>query len=100
MYAGSIAELANVGSVFEKPLHPYTQGLINAIPVLGERKEELAIIPGRVPDLVDPPTGCRFRTRCEHAFDRCAGEVPLLAEIEPDHWVSCHLYGPGAADDQ
>lgn len=93
MYAGSIAELADVETVFREPLHPYTQGLIAAIPVLGQRREDLAVIRGRVPDLVEPPSGCRFRTRCQHAFERCSGEVPRLEEVKPGHWVSCHLYG-------
>jgi len=95
MYAGSIAEIASVDAIFNHPLHPYTQGLIGAIPIPGEHKEELNVIPGRIPDLVDPPSGCRFRTRCAFAFDRCTSEVPRLEEIEPRHWVACHLYPHG-----
>lgn len=95
MYAGSIAEVASVESVFSHPLHPYTQGLIGAIPVPGTHKEELTVIPGRIPDLVDPPTGCRFRTRCTFAFEKCVSDVPRLQQVEPKHWVACHLYPTG-----
>jgi peptide/nickel transport system ATP-binding protein len=97
MYAGSIAEVASVGSIFKHPLHPYTQGLIGAIPVPGEHREELNVIPGRLPDLVHPPTGCRFRTRCAFAFEKCASDVPHLQQVEPKHWVACHLYPMGGS---
>jgi oligopeptide/dipeptide ABC transporter ATP-binding protein len=92
MYAGSVAEVGEVQDIFQAPLHPYTQGLMKAIPILGEHRENLAVIPGRVPDFTDPPSGCRFRTRCPYVFDRCAAEVPRLKRIEDGHWVSCHLY--------
>jgi peptide/nickel transport system ATP-binding protein len=94
MYAGSIAEIADVRSIFSDPLHPYTKGLIQSIPIPGQHREELAVIPGRLPDMVSPPTGCRFRTRCVFAFDRCATEVPKLDQVRPEHQVACHLYGP------
>ncbi len=92
MYAGSIDEIGDVRSIFRKPMHPYTKGLMRCIPVIGESKEELAVIPGRVPDMKDPPSGCRFRTRCGFAFDKCAKVVPRPIMTEPGHWVSCHLY--------
>ncbi len=95
MYAGSIAEIADTRSIFKHPLHPYTQGLIGAIPIPGQHKEELNVIPGRIPDLVKPPSGCRFRTRCAFAFDRCTNDEPKLEEVGPKHWVACHLYPPG-----
>jgi peptide/nickel transport system ATP-binding protein len=98
MYAGSIAEIADVGAIFAHPLHPYTQGLIRSIPVPGEHREELHVIPGRLPDPVHPPSGCRFRTRCPEAFERCSAEVPKLQEFEPRHWVACHLYTTGGDD--
>ena len=98
MYAGSIAEIADVRSVFKNPMHPYTKGLIQSIPVLGQRAEELRVIPGRLPDPVSPPSGCRFRTRCGFAFDKCATEVPRLVEVRPGHRVACHLYGPEAPE--
>lgn len=95
MYAGSIAEIADVKSIFSNPLHPYTKGLIQSIPIPGQRKEELVVIPGKLPDPVSPPSGCRFRTRCAFAFDRCTTEVPKPIQWVPGHYVACHLYGPG-----
>ncbi len=95
MYAGSIAEIADVQSIFKSPLHPYTKGLIQSIPIPGQRKEELVVIPGRLPDPVNPPSGCRFRTRCAHAFEKCASEVPRLTQLEPGHYIACHLYESG-----
>ena len=95
MYAGSIAEIADVQSIFNNPLHPYTKGLIQSIPIPGQRREELVVIPGKLPDPVSPPSGCRFRTRCALAFDKCATEVPKLTQLMPGHYVACHLYGSG-----
>jgi oligopeptide/dipeptide ABC transporter ATP-binding protein len=97
MYAGSIAEVADVRSIFSSPLHPYTRGLIQSIPIPGQRKEELTVIPGKLPDPVSPPTGCRFRPRCALAFEKCATEVPKLIQVEEGHQVACHLYESGAS---
>ncbi len=80
MYAGEIVEQTNVYSLFDEPLHPYTQGLIGSIPVLGELKERLDVIPGSVPNLVDLPPGCRFAPRCQarlnHNLTICTEEKP------------------------
>lgn len=92
MYAGNIVELADARELFKKGLHPYTTGLLAAIPRADESRRELSPIPGSVPDLVTPPQGCRYHPRCPHAFGRCSVEKPLLTEKEPGHWVACHLY--------
>jgi oligopeptide/dipeptide ABC transporter ATP-binding protein len=96
MYAGRIVEQAAVGNLFEKPLHPYTQGLIGSIPVLGKIKDRLAVIPGTVPNLVNLPAGCRFAPRClariEHQLAICTDQEPDLIEAIPGHIVRCWLY--------
>ncbi len=95
MYAGRVMEEAPVERLFDRPLHPYTQGLIRSIPRL-ERKAEgrsrLEAIPGVVPSLIDPPPGCRFAPRCQFARPECRAALPELREIEPDHRVACILY--------
>ncbi len=91
MYAGKLAEIGGVRAMFAEPLHPYTQLLIASLPTL-ERKEDLQGIPGVPPSLLNKPSGCPFRTRCPHAFERCTTQVPALREVRPDHWVACHLY--------
>jgi len=96
MYAGEIVEQTDVNSLFDEPLHPYTQGLIGSIPVLGEIKERLEVIPGSVPNLVNLPPGCRFAPRCQARFKyslNICGEVkPELEEIKTGHYVRCWLY--------
>ena len=96
MYAGEIVEQTDVNTLFDQPLHPYTQGLIGSIPVLGEIKERLDVIPGSVPNLVNLPPGCRFAPRCQARFKynlTICGEVkPELEEIKPGHLVRCWLY--------
>lgn len=96
MYAGQIVEQASVTNLFEQPLHPYTQGLINSIPVLGELKERLHVIDGVVPNLVNLPPGCRFAPRChariEHGLSICTEQIPGLDTAQPDHIVRCWLY--------
>jgi oligopeptide/dipeptide ABC transporter ATP-binding protein len=89
MYAGSIIEIAKAVTIFKNPLHPYTFGLLACIPRIDAPKEKLAVIPGLVPDLIDPPRGCRFHPRCEHASDRCRTEKPQLVDVGEDHWVAC-----------
>lgn len=91
MYAGNVIEVASSAEIFDQPLHPYTKGLIESIPVIGKSRE-LVGIPGVVPDLVDPPTGCRFHPRCKHVFDKCYSDLPSLTEVKPNHHVACHLY--------
>ena len=91
MYAGRVAESAAVGSLFAKPRHPYSQGLLASIPRLeGIPKTLLPTIPGMVPDLLELPSGCRFRNRCEHADARCAEHIPALESPSPDRRVACH----------
>jgi len=95
MYAGSIVEQASVEEIFENPRHPYTQGLWGAIPLMDREKDTLAVIPGTVPDLSQPPEGCKFNPRCAYRFDPCDRAIPPLFQPSPEHLVSCYLYGGG-----
>jgi peptide/nickel transport system ATP-binding protein len=92
MYAGVMAEVGPVNSIFKNPLHPYTQGLINSIPNLNQDIARLDTIEGNVPNLVKPPPGCRFNPRCFYAMEVCKNVKPPTVEVRPDHFVSCHLY--------
>lgn len=96
MYAGEIVEETSVTSLFDEPLHPYTNGLIGSIPVLGERRDKLDVIPGSVPNLIAPPPGCRFAPRCKARVDNnlsiCNDQHPDLIEMSKDHKVRCWLY--------
>ena len=96
MYAGEIVEQTDVNTLFDQPLHPYTQGLIGSIPILGEIKERLDVIPGSVPNLINLPVGCRFAPRCQARFKYglsiCSEVKPDLDEIKPGHLVRCWLY--------
>jgi peptide/nickel transport system ATP-binding protein len=92
MYAGALAEEAAVDEIFENPKHPYTGGLWGAIPRVDEEKEALAVIPGTVPDLSDPPAGCRFDPRCRRRFEPCDRTIPSLFSVSAGRRVSCHLY--------
>ncbi|NMB54533.1 MAG: ABC transporter ATP-binding protein [Leptolinea sp.] len=96
MYAGQIVEQSMVDVLFEKPYHPYTQGLIGSIPVLGRVTDRLDVIPGNVPNLIDLPTGCRFAPRCQlcgkYKMDICEQKEPQLIQVEPGHYVRCWLY--------
>jgi oligopeptide/dipeptide ABC transporter ATP-binding protein len=96
MYAGRIVEHSDVNTLFEKPMHPYTQGLIGSIPVLGEVREKLDVIPGNVPNLVNLPAGCRFAPRCrareQYGLEICTRVEPDLCETEHAHTVRCWLY--------
>ena len=91
MYAGRIAELGETYSLFEKPLHPYTQALLNSVPNITKKGQVLSWIPGAPPDLAEPPLGCLYHPRCAYAFDRCKKEEPLLLRHD-DSEVACHLY--------
>ncbi|RLG54645.1 MAG: hypothetical protein DRO00_00615 [Thermoproteota archaeon] len=92
MYLGKIMEIADKRSLFENPMHPYTKGLISSIPLPDpERKMKTAPLKGTLPSPINPPSGCRFRTRCEYAKEICEKEVPQLIEVEDGHYVACHL---------
>ena len=91
MYAGTLAELCEVRAIFEEPLHPYSQLLIASLPSL-DKKGVFQGIPGLPPSLLNKPKGCPFRPRCPKAFDKCVDVEPLLTEVKPGRWVSCHLY--------
>jgi peptide/nickel transport system ATP-binding protein len=91
MYAGKFVELADVVSLFKAPLHPYTQGLIAAFPKIDAPKGELMHIPGSPPDLIEPPSGCRFHPRCKEAGAICSKEEPAFEEKKPGHFVACHM---------
>ncbi len=92
MYAGKIVEQASVKNLFAEPLHPYTQGLMGSIPVLGRKKRRLDIIPGVVPNLIDLPKGCVFASRCNRKMEICEQKMPELLVEKPRHEVRCWLY--------
>lgn len=95
MYLGSLVELSSNEKLYAKPLHPYTQALISAIPVPdpdSESKRERIKLEGEVPSPINPPPGCKFVKRCSHRMDICYKVAPELVEIEDDHFVACHLY--------
>jgi peptide/nickel transport system ATP-binding protein len=97
MYLGKIAEIAPKRSLFAAPKHPYTEALLSAVPVpMPGAARERIILKGDVPSPINPPTGCRFHTRCQYAFDRCRVEEPPLAPIPtalaPGHLAACHLH--------
>jgi len=95
MYAGKIAELGTNQQIYGKqgPMHPYTEKLLQATPLLRKKVESLSYIPGTPPDLIDPPKGCRFHPRCHKVMDKCSQEEPPLLEIEPGHMVACWRCG-------
>ncbi|HJW83335.1 MAG TPA: ABC transporter ATP-binding protein [Anaerolineae bacterium] len=96
MYAGEIVEETDVRTLFREPKHPYTQGLIGSVPVLGQVKDELDVIPGNVPNLIDLPPGCRFAPRCKARVERrleiCLHEKPELKPVSKEHMARCWLY--------
>lgn len=92
MYAGNMVELGLNHEIFKEPLHPYTQGLLSAIPRIDTDLPRLEAIEGTVPNLVNPPTGCRFHPRCPYMMDICGKQKPPMQEVRPGHAVACHLY--------
>ena len=93
MYLGQLVELAETDELFKHPAHPYTQALLSAIPEpdTTQRRERI-LLKGDVPSPINPPSGCRFHTRCPAAYGRCRTEAPALTEVGAGHFVSCHLY--------
>lgn len=89
MYSGNVCELADVMEIFKRPLHPYTQALLESIPRPGKK---FTSIEGEVPALINPPSGCRFHPRCPKAMQVCSQVKPRLLEVEKDHFAMCHLY--------
>jgi oligopeptide transport system ATP-binding protein len=91
MYLGRIVELGNMNTIYENPKHPYTNALLASVPNPDpEKRKELGVLEGDVPSPIDIPSGCRFRTRCKYATNKCREDFPPLVEIEPGHWVECH----------
>jgi peptide/nickel transport system ATP-binding protein len=95
MYAGRVIETAPVRELFRHPQHPYTQGLLKAVPTTNVRRGELEGIPGTIPNLTQPPEGCRFHPRCPHVMDACKHVVPPGYRIGAEHSAYCHLYAEG-----
>jgi oligopeptide/dipeptide ABC transporter ATP-binding protein len=97
MYLGKIVEYAEKTRLFRRPLHPYTEALLAAVPVPDpDAKRPTRIVQGDVPSPINPPAGCAFHPRCPYAMARCKEETPRLMAIEPDHWVACHRHEVGA----
>lgn len=92
MYAGMVMEIASVEDLFAKPLHPYTQGLMKAMPKMGEKRERLYDIKGMVPHVTQMPDGCRFHTRCPYARDDCRKSCPDMVSLDSGHMVRCFHY--------
>jgi peptide/nickel transport system ATP-binding protein len=92
MYAAKLMELADAQTLFDEPLHPYTQALLASVPNIKLVGDDLKIMSGSPPDLINPPPGCRFHPRCSHAFERCVEETPPFEEIRPRHYAACWLY--------
>jgi peptide/nickel transport system ATP-binding protein len=89
LYAGRVCESASTKTIFYSPRHPYTVALLTAVPNLAIKRDKLKVIPGTIPNLINPPSGCRFHPRCEYAESVCSQTVPPLVEIEPEHFVAC-----------
>ena len=97
MYGGHIQEVAEVHELYGNPLHPYTEGLLFSLPRPDrERLERLETIRGMVPSMLEMPVGCRFCTRCDKALPHCETSIPEMREIQPGHFVRCHLFAESA----
>ncbi len=97
MYLGRIVEMTDKTSLFETPLHPYTEALLSAVPIpkAGAKGRKRVILGGEVPSPINPPPGCHFHTRCPYATARCRSEAPILREVAPGHFAACHLHDAG-----
>jgi peptide/nickel transport system ATP-binding protein len=97
MYLGRIVEAGDVGAIFRRPSHPYTQALLRAMPSMDpNRRTEASLLTGDPPNPINPPSGCRFRTRCAFAEEVCARVPPALEDIAGGHQVACHMMVPGS----
>jgi oligopeptide/dipeptide ABC transporter ATP-binding protein len=97
MYLGEIVERGRAEVVFKNPSHPYTRALVSAVPDYDPdvaKTRERASVRGEIPSPSNPPSGCRFHTRCPHVWDLCRGSAPPPYEIDGDHLAACHLHGP------
>jgi len=92
LYAGQVCETGTAEQVFMKPKHPYTEALLSSVPSLALRKQKLSVIPGNVPNLIEPPTGCRFHPRCAYAQQICIDKDPQLESIDDGRLVHCHRW--------
>jgi oligopeptide/dipeptide ABC transporter ATP-binding protein len=93
MYAGRVVEQGPLRSIFKESRHPYTLGLLRAVPTRGQGKGQLQVIPGSIPSLVNPPAGCCFHPRCPRAMPQCADDPPpVMRPVGRDHGMACHLY--------
>ena len=93
MYLGNLVEYGETDDIFANPLHPYTKALFSAIPIPDPTvKRERVVLQGSIPSPANPPSGCKFHTRCPYATERCKTEAPKQREVEPGHYVVCHLY--------
>jgi peptide/nickel transport system ATP-binding protein len=92
MYAGKLVEVAEAVALYDRPLHPYTQGLLKSIPNISLEEQELETMPGSPPDLIEPPTGCNFHPRCPHVMEKCSSVEPPMTEVEDGHGAACWLY--------
>ncbi len=91
MYLGRIVEIGSMKLIYENPKHPYTQALLSSVPNPDpQKRKEMGVLEGDVPSPIDIPSGCRFRTRCPYATNKCKEDFPPLVEIEPGHWIECH----------
>ena len=97
MYLGRIVETTDKTSLFEMPLHPYTEALLSAVPIpkASARRRNRVILTGDVPSPINPPSGCHFHARCPYVMSRCHHDVPALREVVPGHWTACHLHDGG-----
>lgn len=101
MYLGSMVEYAGTDDIFDSPLHPYTQALLSAVPVPDpDVKMNHKILVGDIPSPANPPSGCKFHTRCEHCTEICKQQIPTLREVKPGHFVACHLYDDCKSEEQ
>ena len=96
MYLGKLVEVGDSEEIYQNHLHPYTEALLSSVPLpdpeLAHRSEPI-MLQGDIPSPIDPPSGCRFRTRCPYATDKCKEAVPEFKEHAPGHWAACHLLG-------